>query len=55
MYKALTSFAGVISMGKGETRDISDKSLVEDLLQAGYIEEARKKQPDKKAAPKKVR
>lgn len=47
MYKALVSFSGIISMAKGEVRDIPDRSVAEDLLKAGYIEETE--------APKKAR
>lgn len=36
-YLATTSFSGIISMRKGEVREISDSSLVEDLTKAGYI------------------
>lgn len=39
MYKALKSFCGKVSMKKGETKDIDDKNVIEDLLNAGYIEE----------------
>lgn len=39
MYKALKTFAGKLSMHKGEIKDISDPIIVNDLLRAGYIEE----------------
>lgn len=39
MYKALKSFCGKVSMKKGETKDIDDKDVIKDLLNAGYIEE----------------
>ena len=39
MYRAIKSFSGLIRMTTGEVRDISDPSIVEDLLKAGYIEE----------------
>lgn len=35
--KATVSFSGVISMTGGEIREISDSSLVNDLLKAGYV------------------
>lgn len=38
MYKALVSFTGLISMSEGDVREISDISLANDLLNAGYIE-----------------
>lgn len=51
MYKALIYFCGVVSMAKGEIRDISDPSIAEDLLRAGYIEEIKpKKGKEKKDA-----
>ena len=36
-YQAIVSFSGNISMAKGSVREISDKSLSDDLLRAGYI------------------
>lgn len=39
MFKALKSFCGKVSMKKGETKDINDKEIIKDLLNAGYIEE----------------
>lgn len=39
MYKALKTFGGIVSMRKGELKDISDPIIVKDLLKAGYIEE----------------
>lgn len=50
MYKALISFGGLVSMTVGEVRDIPDKSIVKDLLEAGYIEEVK---PTEKTAKKK--
>ena len=49
MYRALVSFSGLISMAEGEIREIADKAMVKDLLNAGYIEEI---SPDSK--PKEV-
>lgn len=38
--RALTSFSGkAITMYKGEVREVADKSLLEDYLNAGFIEE----------------
>ena len=52
-YRALVSFTGLVSMAKGDVRDISDTSIAGDLLKAGYIEEANA--PVKEAAaPKKA-
>ena len=38
MYRALISFSGLITMAKGEVREISDNAIAQDLLQAKYIE-----------------
>lgn len=38
LVKALTSFAGAISMSEGETQEVTDNAIVQDLLRAGYIE-----------------
>jgi hypothetical protein len=38
--KANVSFSGIISMGLGEEREITDKDILKDLLEAGYVEEA---------------
>lgn len=37
LYKATVSFSGVISWSKGKVGEISDQTLVDDLLNAGYI------------------
>jgi len=42
MYKALISFSGIISMTADEVKEITDKEIVKDLLEAGYIEEIKK-------------
>ena len=36
--KALISFGGIISMAIREIRDIDNKEIVKDLVQAGYVE-----------------
>ena len=41
MYRALVSFSGLVSMAKGEVREISNLTIVNDLLNAGYIEEVK--------------
>lgn len=41
MYKALKTFGGVVSMAEGEVKDISDPTVVKDLVKAGYIEEVK--------------
>ncbi len=52
LYKAKISFTGLISMAKGEVREISDSSIVRDLLNAGYIEENTKSKPKRKRVKK---
>lgn len=39
LVKALTNFAGKVSMCVGEIREIADDEIAKDLLRAGYIEE----------------
>lgn len=41
-YKALIGFSGIVSMAKGEVKDLTDKAVIEDLLNAGYIEAEKK-------------
>ncbi len=48
MYKALKSFAGAVSMRKDEVKEINDKEIVKDLLNAGYIEEVKPAKKEKK-------
>ena len=38
--KALVSFSGAITMRNGEVRDINTKEILDDLIQAGYVEPA---------------
>lgn len=49
-YKALKSFAGLVSMKRGEERDIKDEALVKDLLRAGYITDLSEKQKTTKSS-----
>lgn len=44
-YKALVSFAGRVSMYKGQVKNLTDKDVIADLLHAGYIEEIEQKKP----------
>jgi hypothetical protein len=41
--KAKVSFSGLISMHEGEEREIENKIIYEDLLNAGYVEEVKSK------------
>ena len=51
-YKAKVTFAGKISMMCNEVREINDKELINDLLNAGYIEQVQE-QPAKKMKKRK--
>lgn len=52
-YKALVSFSGKVSMAMDEVREISDSSVVEDLLKAGYIMELKADKKETKPKRKK--
>lgn len=52
MYKALRSFTGKTVMKKGETRDLTDKAIIKDLIKAGYIEEVKPASTPKKGDKK---
>lgn len=41
--KALVSFSGAFSMYKGEIKECSDNAILQDILQAGYVEEVKEK------------
>ena len=47
-YRAVISFTGKVSMMMGEVREISDQSIVKDLLNAKYIEPIETKPRKKK-------
>lgn len=53
MYKALVSFSGKLSMSKGQIREIEDKEIIKDLLNAGYIEEVKTTKAETKPIKKK--
>lgn len=57
-YRALISFAGKISMFKGEVREIADKELANSLLQPHFIEPVEEvkevKKPTEEVETKKV-
>ena len=55
MYKALISFSGKLSMRKGEVKAITDKELIADLTQAGYIEEVKPAKKETKAEVKEAK
>ena len=39
MFTVLKSFSGVVSGTKGHVIELENKSIIDDLLKAGYIEE----------------
>ncbi len=45
--KALKSFAGAISMHKGEIKEVNDEFILNDLLNAKYIEVVEKQKTEK--------
>ena len=49
-YRALKGFSGLISMKKGEVKEIKDKHIADDLLKAGYIEATEKPKATKKTS-----
>ena len=51
LVKALTGFAGKVSMYEGEIKEIADE-IADDLLKAGHVEEVKSKVEEKKAAKK---
>lgn len=49
-YRALRSFTGLVSMVKGEVREIEDEGIVNDLIKSGYIEDLSEKQKAAKSS-----
>ena len=49
-YRALKTFAGVVTMVKGEVREIKDDTIAKDLLKAGYIVDLSEKQKAAKSS-----
>ena len=45
--KALVSFAGKLSMVKGEITDCEHEVIFNDLIKAGYVEEVKAAEPKK--------
>lgn len=54
-YKALVSFAGKMSMAKGEVREIEDESLANSLLQPHFIEKVEEAKTTPKTESKAVK
>lgn len=53
-YKALKSFSGLVSMFEGEIKEIENKDIVNDLLNAHYIEESKEQKKTAKRTTKKT-
>ena len=54
MYKATKSFSGIISMKKGDVREIRDAEVAKDLVRAGYVIELADESKPKTATSKKA-
>lgn len=61
-YRALRTFAGLVTMVKGEVREIENEEVAKDLLRCGFIEDLTPKKtksekaeevPSPKPSPKK--
>lgn len=46
--KALVNFSGLISMRKGEIREIKDKGIYLDLIKVGYVEQVKEQKSSRK-------
>lgn len=54
MYKATRSFSGIVSMKKGDVKEINNEEVAKDLIRAGYvIELADESKPMTKTTSKK--
>ena len=49
-YRATKSFTGLVSMVKGEVRELEDEKIVKDLIKSGYIEDLSEKQKAAKSS-----
>lgn len=49
-YRATKSFSGLVSMVKGEVRELEDEKIVNDLIKSGYIEDLSEKQKAAKSS-----
>lgn len=49
-YRALKSFSGLVSMVKGEVRELEDEKIAKDLIKSGYIEDLSEKQKAAKSS-----
>ena len=54
MYKATKSFVGVVSMVRGEVRDL-EPEVAKDLIKAGYVIDLGAKQKKALCSPRSIR
>lgn len=55
-YRATKSFTGLVSMVKGEVRELEDEKIAKDLIKSGYIEDLSEKQKAAKSSkPSKIK
>ena len=54
LIKAKTNFAGTITMSKGQEMEYSDETILQDLLEAGYIEEVEVKKEEARIEPEQL-
>lgn len=50
--RALTSFSGMLCMAKGEVIECDDKEVLDDLIDAGYVEPVEEKKAPKRSVNK---
>ena len=53
-YRALVGFSGLLTMRKNEVRELTDETIIKDLLQAKYIELAQGSNEPKPTTKKKT-
>lgn len=53
-YRALKSFSGLISMIKGEVREIEDEYIAKDLVRCGFVVDLSEKQKAAKSENQKA-
>ena len=53
-YRALVGFSGLVTMRKNEVRELTDESIITDLLRAKYIELAQGSNEPKPTTKKKT-
>ena len=53
-YRALKSFSGLISMIKGEVREIEDEYIAKDLVRCGFVVDLSEKQKAAKSETQKT-